>query len=190
MRKSLDSFKNLVEAFNALPGIGQKSAMKLAYHIVTDSKYEGIKLAHAIEDAIRNIKKCKRCNSLSEDELCPICSDELRDKTKLCIVESSKDIFTIEKIGQYDGLYYVVEKDEEIDIEHLKEAIKDGVKEVIFAFSPSIATDTMMLYIESKLEGLGVKFSKIAQGVPTGISLENVDSLSLARAIEDRVFIK
>ena len=189
MKSSLESFKKLVEAFNALPGIGQKSAMKLAYHIVTDSKYEGIKLAHAIEDAIESIKRCKRCNNLSEDELCSICSDSLRDRSKICIVESPKDILTIEKVGQYDGLYYVIEKDEEIDIEHLKEAIDSDIKEVIFAFSPSIATDTMMLYIESQLEGLDIKFSKIAQGVPTGISLENVDALSLARAIEDRVSI-
>ena len=183
----LEPFKNLVEAFNALPGIGKKSALKLAYSIVTTNSYEGIKLSHAIENAIESIQRCKRCNNLSEDELCYICSDEYRDKSKVCIVESAKDILTIESVGQYDGLYYVIDN-QELDIEHLKEALTSAT-EVIFAFAPSIASDTMMLYIESQLEDLNIKFTKIAQGVPTGVSLENIDTLSLARAIEDRVKI-
>jgi recombination protein RecR len=183
--KKLEPFNNLVEAFNALPGIGKKSALKLAYHIVTDSSFEGIKLAHAIEQAVENLSRCKKCNNLSEDELCFVCSDEYRDKTKVCIVQNAKDLLTIESVGGYDGLYYVLDENE-IDIEHLKEHLKDA-KEVIFAFAPSIASDTMMLYIESQLENLNLKFSKIAQGVPTGVSLENIDTLSLARALEDRV---
>ncbi len=184
----LEPFKNLIEAFNAMPGIGDKSAVKLAYHIVTGGSYDGIKLSHAIERAIESIQRCTRCNNLSEDELCHICSDDLRDKSKICLVESAKDILTIEKLGQYDGLYYVLSEIDNFDLDHLRESLK-GVKEVIFAFAPSIASDTMMLYIENQLEDLNLKFTKIAQGVPTGISLENVDTLSLARAIEDRVDI-
>jgi len=186
MKNSLEPFKNLVEAFNSLPGIGQKSALKLAYHIVTNGQYDGIKLSHAIEDAINSIRQCVKCNNLSEDELCHICSDELRDKTKVCLVESAKDVITLENVGQYNGLYYVLTDMENFDLTHLKEALKDA-KELIFAFAPSIASDTMMLYIESQLEDLDLKFTKIAQGVPTGISLENIDTLSLARALEDRV---
>jgi len=184
----LESFKNLVEAFNALPGIGEKSALKLAYHIVTDGSYDGLKLSHAIESAIESISRCKRCHNLSEDELCHICSDESRDKSKVCLVESAKDIITIEKVGQYNGLYYVLSDIDRFELTHLRDAIKDA-KEIIFAFAPSIASDTMMLYIESQLEDLDLKFTKIAQGVPTGVSLENIDTLSLARAIEDRVSI-
>ena len=188
MKSSLEPFKNLVETFNKLPGIGEKSALKLAYYIVTEGTYDGIKLSHAIERAIESIRRCVKCNNLSEDELCNICSDPTRDKGKVCIVESAKDIITIEKVGQYDGLYYVLTDMENFDLTHLKEFLKDA-SEIIFAFAPSIASDTIMLYLESQLEDLNLKFTKIAQGVPTGISLENVDTLSLARAIEDRVSI-
>ncbi len=188
MKNSLEPFKNLVKAFNALPGIGEKSAVKLAYYIVNEGSYDGIKLSHAIERALESIRHCSRCHNLSEDELCTICSDPSRDKSKVCLVESAKDILTIEKLGQYDGLYYVLSDIDSFDLTHLREAIKDA-KELIFAFAPSIASDTMMLYIESQLEDLNLNFTKIAQGVPTGISLENVDTLSLARAIEDRVSI-
>ncbi len=184
----LEPFKNLVEAFNSLPGIGEKSALKLAYHIVTNGSYDGIKLSHAIERAVESIHRCKKCHNLSEDELCHICSDTMRNQEKICLVESAKDILTIEKLGQYDGLYYVLSDIDTFDLVHLRDALK-GVKELIFAFAPSIASDTMMLYLESQLEDLNLKFTKIAQGVPTGVSLENIDTLSLAKAIEDRVSI-
>jgi len=184
----LAPFKNLVEAFNALPGIGEKSALKLAYHIVTNGSYDGLKLSHAIESAVEAIQRCTKCHNLSEDELCHICSDDSRDKSKICLVESAKDILTIEKLGQYNGLYYVLSDIDTFDLTHLRDALRD-VDEIIFAFAPSIASDTMMLYIESQLEDLNLKFTKIAQGVPTGVSLENIDTLSLARAIEDRVSI-
>ena len=188
MKNSLEPFKNLVEAFGSLPGIGEKSALKLAYHIVTEGSYDGIKLSHAIERALESVRLCSKCNNLSEDELCAVCSDTMRDSSKICLVESAKDIITIEKLGQYDGMYYVLSDSDGFDFSHLRDAIKD-VKELIFAFAPSIASDTMMLYLESQLEDLNLNFTKIAQGVPTGISLENVDTLSLARAIEDRVSI-
>jgi len=185
---NLAPFKNLVEAFNALPGIGEKSALKLAYYIVTNGSYDGLKLSHAIESAVESIQRCTKCHNLSEDELCHICSDDSRDRTKICLVESAKDILTIEKLGQYNGLYYVLSDIDTFDLTHLRDALK-GVEEIIFAFAPSIASDTMMLYIESQLEDLNLNFTKIAQGVPTGVSLENIDTLSLARAIEDRVSI-
>ena len=182
----IESFENLVEAFNALPSIGKKSAVKLAYHVVMEDGFMGMKLAHALEDAINSISRCVKCNNMSEDELCTICSDPYRDTTKLCIVQSAKDILTIEESGRYDGIYYVITSVHDIDEAHLYYAV-EGVEEVIFAFAPSIANDTMILYIEDKLQGLELKFTKIAQGVPTGVELENVDILSLSRALEDRV---
>lgn len=185
-RYRVEPFENLVDAFNALPGIGKKSAIRLAYHIAMVDGFSGVKLAHAIEDGVNSIHKCLNCHNMSEDELCAICADEGRDRTKLCIVQSAKDILSIEESGQYDGVYYVISKLEDMNEAHLFHAT-DGVDEVIFAFPPSIATDTMILYIEEKLSGRDLLFTKIAQGVPTGVELENVDMMSLGRALEARV---
>lgn len=184
----VESFENLVEALTNLPNIGKKSAVRLAYYMVLKDNFLALKLSNAIEEAISKIKRCARCNNISEDEYCAICSDESRDRTKLCIVQSPKDIFLIEEANLYDGLYYIVNSIEDLDQEHLN-SIANGVEEIIFAFSPSISADMMMLYIENQLEGKGIKFTKIAQGVPTGVELDSIDRLSLSKAIEDRVSI-
>jgi recombination protein RecR len=182
----IEAFENLVNSFEELPNIGKKSAIKMAYHLVMEDKFLAMRLAHAIENGVNSIRECKRCHNMSEDELCFICSDEYRDHSKLCIVQSAKDILTIENSGRYKGLYYIVSKIEDLDEYHLKNIAKN-VEEIIFAFPPSIATDTMILYIEEKLKGLNITFTKIAQGVPTGVSLDNIDLLSLSKALEDRV---
>lgn len=185
-RYRVEAFENLVESLQALPSIGKKSAIRMAYHMVMVDGFDAMKLAHAIETAVDKVQLCTRCHNMSEDELCAICSDERRDTEVLCIVQSAKDILTIEESGEFNGVYYVLSKIEDLDESHLKAAVH-GVKEVIFAFPPSIATDTMILYIEDKLDGLELEFSKIAQGVPTGVELENIDMLSLSRAMEARV---
>lgn len=186
MKHKIASFENLVEAFHALPGIGKKTAVRLAYHIAVEDGFVGVKLSQAIEDAVDGVRTCLHCHNMSEDELCGICADEGRDRSKLCIVQSAKDILSIEESGEFDGTYYVVSRPEDMDAMHLRRAV-EGVEEVIFAFPPSIATDTMILYIEDKLEGTGLLFTKIAQGVPTGVELENIDMMSLSRAMEARV---
>ena len=182
----IEAFENLVNAFQDMPSIGKKSAVKMAYHLVMEDSFSAMKLAHAIEEGVNSIQRCKKCHNMSEDELCAICSDEFRDETILCIVQSAKDILTIEESGQYKGVYYIITQISDLDEYHLKDAVK-GVNEVIFAFPPSLATDTMILYIEDKLAGKDIYFSKIAQGVPTGVELENIDILSLTRAMESRV---
>jgi len=184
----IEAFENLVSAFQELPSIGKKSAIRMAYNIVMEDSFAGMKLAHAIEEGVNSIQRCKRCHNMSEDELCYICSDEFRDNSTLCIVQSAKDIITIEESGHYKGIYYIVTELSDLDEYHLKEAVK-GVEEVIFAFPPSLATDTMILYIEDKLSNTNINFTKIAQGVPTGVDLDNVDILSLTRAMESRVKI-
>lgn len=189
MKHSLEKFTRLVEALQELPTIGQKSATRLAYHMLMHDSFSAIKIAHAIEDAVGSIKKCRSCGGLSEDELCGVCSDEGRDITLLCIVENAKDILTIEDNGLFGGRYYVLESLDAMDIEHLRSTVGSGVEEVIFALTPSIANDAVILYIEDKLQEFSVRFTRIAQGVPTGVSLENIDMLSLARALEDRVTI-
>ena len=184
----IEAFENLVDAFQSLPSVGKKSAIRMAYHAVMVDGFAAMKLAHALETGINSIQKCTKCHNMSEDELCTICSDPYRDSTKLCIVQSAKDILTIEESGQFDGVYYVVCEVRDLDEDHLFYAV-GGVNEIIFAFPPSIATDTMILYIEDKLKGLDIHFTKIAQGVPTGVDLENIDVMSLSRALEARVKI-
>ncbi|CAA6820237.1 MAG: Recombination protein RecR [uncultured Sulfurovum sp.] len=184
----IEAFENLVAAFQVLPSIGKKSAIRMAYNIVMEDSFAGMKLAHAIEEGVNNIQRCKNCHNMSEDELCFICSDEFRDTSTLCIVQSAKDILTIEESGQYKGIYYIVTQLSDLDEYHLRDAVK-GVEEVIFAFPPSLATDTMILYLEDKLANKAIHFSKIAQGVPTGVALDNIDVISLTRAMESRVKI-
>jgi len=189
MKHSLEKFTRLVDALQELPTIGQKSATRLAYHMLMNDSFGAIKIAHAIEDAVGSIKKCRSCGGLSEDELCGICSDESRDITQLCIVENAKDILTIEENGLFQGRYFVLESLERMDVDHLGQIVGSGVEEIIFALTPSIANDAVILYIEDKLQEFPVRFTRIAQGVPTGVSLENIDMLSLARALQDRVAI-
>lgn len=184
----IEAFENLVDAFQSFPSIGKKSAIRMAYQAVMVDSFSAMKLAHTLETAINSIQKCTKCHNMSEDELCSICSDPYRDASKLCIVQSAKDILTIEESGQFNGVYYVISEVKDLDEAHLFYAV-GGVDEMIFAFPPSIATDTMILYIEDKLKGLEIRFTKIAQGVPTGVELENIDIMSLSRALEARVKI-
>ncbi len=187
MNNSLEKFNRLVEALGELPSIGKKSATRLAYHMIMNDTFGGMKIAHAIEDALGSLKKCKECGGMSEDELCYICCDETRDVSLLCIVENAKDILLLEENGLFDGKYFVLESLEELSMSHLETIVQNGVSEVLFALTPSIANDAVILYIEDKLGIYDLNFSKIAQGVPTGVSLENIDLLSLTRALEDRV---
>jgi recombination protein RecR len=144
-----------------------------------------MKLAHAIESAVMTIRRCECCGGVSEHEICEICLDESRNNGQLCVVESAKDIFTLEEHGLFLGRYFVFDALEKV--EELKKVIADmSAAEIIFAFTPSLASDAMILFIEDKLQGLNLNFTKIAQGVPTGVQLENVDMLSLSKALEAR----
>ena len=189
MRGSLDKFNRLVDALEELPSVGKKSATRLAYHMVMKDTFVGMKISHAIEEALGCLKKCSVCGGMSEDELCFICSDESRNSELLCILENPKDILLLEDNALFDGKYFVLESLEELSMSHLENMVKKGIKEVVFALTPSIANDAVILYIEDKLAPYDVNFSKIAQGVPTGVSLENIDILSLTRALEDRVSV-
>ena len=186
-KRSLEKFNNLVDAFGQLPGVGKKSAQRFAYHMVLGDAFYALKLAHAIEDAVAHIKKCTICNGICEDEICEICLDERREHSKLCIVESAKDIMIIEEGAGFEGRYFVLESLDELHMQQLQTLVQEGVEEVIFAFTPSLANDSVIMFVEEKLKPYGLRFSKIAQGVPTGVNLENVDMLSLAKALTQRV---
>jgi len=185
--RSLQKFDRLVDALQELPTIGKKSATRLAYHMLMKDSFVGMKISNAIEEALGCLKKCRSCGGMSEDELCFICCDESRDETLLCIVENAKDILLLEENGLFDGKYFVLDSLEDLDISVLVDVVSDGISEIIFALTPSIANDAVILYIEDKLRDFDINYTKIAQGVPTGVSLENVDLLSLTRALSDRV---
>ena len=187
--KGLERFNELVESFANLPTIGKKTALRLALHICINNKIDGLKLAHNIENTIRFVKFCKQCGALSENELCEVCADDERDKSIICVVQSPKDVLILEESKSYEGFYFVLD---ELDdkIQNLRQMILNlGTKELIFALTHSINSDAMIFFIEDKLKDLNLKFSKIAQGIPSGVSLENVDLISLNKAINFRTKI-
>lgn len=188
MKRGLEKYHTLVEALEALPSIGRKSAQRLAMHMLLSDTFGALKLAHAIEEAVVRVRRCAACNNISEDELCPVCADPGRNRELLCVVASPRDILTIEETGSYNGLFFVFEKATPESLEQIR-AMASEAREVIFAFSPSIATDAMILYLEERLADLGLSYTRIAQGVPTGVSFENLDLMSVARALEARVKI-
>ncbi len=185
------TFDLLVEQLEQIPSIGKKSASKIAYTLAIENKTLALNIAHCIENAVQYVHKCDICGGISEGKICSICSDESRLCSGiLCMVGNPKDILTIESANIYNGVYLVVEDVKIIDFEKLVANIRlHGIKEILFAFSPSLASDTMMLYIEDRLKDEDVEFSKIAQGVPTGVGLDNIDRLSLTRAIDSRIKI-
>jgi len=182
----LEKFDNLVEALSSLPSVGKKSAQRFAYHLILNDTFNAMKISNAIESAVRSIRSCERCGGLSEHEICDICLDEHRDSLKLCIVESAKDILVLEENNLYDGVYFVLDSLEEECVEKLKSVVSAGIEEVIFALTPSLANDAVIIFVEDKLKEFDLEFTKIAQGVPTGVHLENVDMLSLSKALSLR----
>lgn len=187
MPKNSEKFNELVESFAALPTIGKKTALRLAFFVGLQNHMAGAKLAHDIENAIRFIKPCAKCGSLSENELCDVCADAGRDRSMLCVVESAKDVLIIEESGSFDGLYFVLGELGEEKVAQLRAMIAEfSVAELIFAITNPVNADTVSLYIEDRLGDLGLKFTRIAQGIPSGVNLENVDFISLHKAMRFR----
>ena len=190
---------NLIECFKRLPGIGEKTAERLALSIL-DIDEETISLfSKSLNDSKTKIRKCEICNNLSESEICKICKDKGRNKEILCVVEEPKNIILFEKLNIFDGYYHVLDglispidgiNPEDINISNLIERVKkDKIKEIILALKPSVEGETTSLYISKILEGIGVKISKIAHGIPMGAEIDYVDSLTLEMALENRRYM-
>ena len=187
----MKSFNLLVEQLEQIPSIGRKSALKIAYTLAIENKMLALNIAHCIESAISQVQVCEICGGMAEGRICEICEDSARlYHQSLCIVNSAKDILTLEELGIFGGSYFVISSVKEVDFADLRAKIAEYKKrEIIFAFSPSLSSEAMMLYIEDKLQGVNLTFSKIAQGIPTGVGLDNIDKLSLQRALDCRVKI-
>mgnify|MGYP005759356241 CR=1 FL=1 len=191
-----DSLKNLIESFQNFPGIGEKTAERMAFSILNfdDDKFsllqENLKL---VKDEIH---PCKICNSLTDKDMCVICESSSRDKKTICVVEDSKIVFLFEKLGTYNGLYHVINglispldniNPEDIGLDKLLDRIKEeNIKEVILAFKPSVEGEITALYIKKILDGMNVLVTRLASGVPIGADMEYIDALTLERALEDR----
>lgn len=190
------TIKNLIECYKKLPGIGEKTAERLALSTL-DINQETLDIfADSIGNVKKRTKRCKKCNNLSEEEICKICNDESRNQNIICVVEEPKNVILFEKVGTYNGLYHVLDglispldgiTPSQLKIDLLLDRIKnDHISEVIIAVKPSIEGETTSLYILKLLEGKDVIVSKIAHGVPLGADMEYIDSLTLEMALEDR----
>ena len=186
----------LAEKFASLPGIGMKSAQRLAYHIMSMSEDSVEEFAQAPVDAKKNVHCCKRCQNLTEREICPICSDEDRDKSIVCVVESPKDVTAFERTKEYNGVYHVLHgllspmdgvTPDKIRLRELLSRISEGgIQEVIMATNPTVEGDATALYAANLLKPLGVKVSRLAFGLPIGGILEYADEITLFKALENR----
>ncbi|OGW75977.1 MAG: recombination protein RecR [Omnitrophica bacterium RBG_13_46_9] len=191
-----DSMRTLIAEFSKMPGIGPKSAQRLAFFILTRPAEEAKKLSEAIMRIKDTVKFCRICNNLSDRELCDICSNENRDKGLLCVVERPSDVISIEKMGYFTGVYHVLlgalspldgvgPKDLKID-ELIKKIKRGGVKEVIIATDSDTEGETTALYLIKVLKPLGIRLYRIASGMPAGTNLEYADQATLYKAFEGK----
>ena len=186
----------LIEQLSSLPGIGGKSAQRLAFHIVHMPKEQVEQLTQAITDARNNIRYCSECYTLTDQEKCPICSNPARDKKTIMVVESTRDLAAYEKTGKYDGVYHVLHGaispmlgigPGDIKLKELMQRLQGDVNEVIIATNSSLEGETTAMYISKLIKPTGIKVSRIASGVPVGGDLEYIDEMTLLRALEGRV---
>ncbi len=195
-----DSIKSLIESFKYLPGIGEKTAERLAFSVLELEEEQIDLFSSSLVEVKKKIHNCSNCNLLTDQDECYICKDSVRDNDILCVVEDSKSVFLFEKLGMFHGKYHVLDglispldgvNPEDIGLSKLLDRIhKEKFHEIIFAFKPSIEGETTSLYIKKILDGLDIRITRLASGVPIGADMEYVDSLTLERALSDRKVIE
>jgi len=196
MKNENSLLAQLIKAFKILPGVGEKSAQRMAFYLLENNREGGTKLSKLLTNAMENIRNCSSCRNLTEDIYCDICSDTKRDNSTLCIVESPTDVIAIENSGSFKGKYYVLMgrlspidgvNPADLGIPKLIEDINaNDIKEVIIATSPTIEGDATSFYIKDQITKENIIISRIAYGVPMGGELEYVDNTTLSRAIQGR----
>ena len=187
--------ENLIDSFNSLPGIGKKTAERLAFAVLTLDEEQAVLFSDSIKELKEKIHPCKECNLLTDQELCNVCSNKER-KNILCVVEDSKNVFLFEKLGMFKGYYHVLDglispleniNPEDIGLEKLVDRVNNNkFDEIIVALKPSLEGETTALYIKKIFEDLNIKITRLASGIPVGADMEYVDTLTLERAINDR----
>lgn len=186
----------LAEQFARLPGIGMKSAQRLAYHVMSMTDKEAQDFADAILRAHSTIKCCAECQNLTENDLCPVCANDLRDHSTICVVETPKDISAFERTNEYKGVYHVLHglispldgiTPDKIRVKELLARVQKGnVDEVIMATNPTVEGEATAMYVSKLLKPLGVKVTRLAFGLPVGGTLEYADEVTLFKALENR----
>lgn len=187
----------LVQALAKLPGIGQKTAQRLAFHILDESREDALALARAIEEACESVRLCSECCNLTEEDPCDLCSSAVRDRRLVCVVENPRDVAAMERIHDYKGLYHVLHGaispmqdigPEDIRLKELFQRLQSHgeIEEVILATNPTIEGEATALYIARLLKPSGIKVTRIAHGIPMGAALEYADEVTLARAFQNR----
>ncbi len=186
----------LIEELGSLPGIGHKSAQRIAFHIISLEKEKVVSLSDAILNAKHNIKYCSICQNITDSDPCFICSDDKRDKSLLMVVEDPRDMAAYEKTREYKGFYHILHglispmngvSPNDIKIKELLARLNDdNIKEVIIETNPNIEGEATSLYISKLIKGTGIKVTRIAQGVPIGGDIEYVDEVTLSRALDGR----
>ena len=191
-----NSINDLIESFKLLPGVGAKTAERLAFAVIDMEKENVDFFSNSLTQVKQKIKHCKICNSLTDDDICSICNDDTRKKDILCVLDDSKNVFLFEKLNIFRGKYHVLDglispldgiNPEDIGIDKLLDRIKkEDYKEILFAFKPSIEGETTSLYIKKILDGNDIKITRLASGVPMGAYMEYIDELTLEIALADR----
>lgn len=185
----------LIEELSALPGIGAKSAQRLAFHIINMPEEQVESLSSAISNAKKNVKYCKCCYTLTDEDICPICRDEGRDHKTIMVVENTRDLVAYEKTQKYEGVYHVLHGaispmlgigPNDIKLKELMVRLEQDVDEVIIATNSSLEGETTAMYISKLIKPTGIKVTRIASGVPVGGDLEYIDEVTLLRALQGR----
>lgn len=193
---NLPPLKRLTDAFARLPGVGRKSAARLAFHLLSLTEKETEEFISSIKDARVTLHYCPVCQNLTDGELCPVCSDSKRDKTVICVVEDPRDVIKLEKSGDYKGVYHVLHGvlspmdgigPDGIKAKELISRLSDTeIKEIIMATNPSIEGETTAGYLSRLIKPMGITVTRLAYGIPVNGSLEYTDSVTLSRALEGR----
>ncbi|MBQ7926558.1 MAG: recombination protein RecR [Lachnospiraceae bacterium] len=188
----------LIDELAALPGIGNKTAQRLAFHLINMPQDKVNRLATAIVDAKANVQYCKECYTLTDKEICPVCANQSRNHRLIMVVENTRDLAAYEKTGKYEGVYHVLHGaispmigigPGDIKLKELVERLQGDVDEVIIATNSSLEGETTAMYISKLIKPTGIKVTRIASGVPVGGDLEYIDEVTLLRALEGRVEI-